>query len=152
MRLILLAFCLAVAACSTSKPVTSQGYDPALAQRLGADERGMRSYVLVILKTGSYTPRSDEERTELFNGHFANIQRLSDQGQLLLAGPLGENASRYRGIFVFNVPTIAEAEALLAADPTVAAGVFAYEAYEWYGSAALMEAPEIHRRIARPRD
>lgn len=152
MRTIFLAFCLAVSACSTPQPATSRNYDPALAQRLGADERGMRNYVLVILKTGPYTPRSEAERAELFNGHFANIQRLSDRGQLVLAGPLGENANHYRGIFVFNVPTVAEAEALMATDPTVAAGVFAYEAYEWYGSAALMETPGIHRRIQPPHE
>ncbi len=32
--------------------VAAQSSDPALAQRLGADERGMKTYVLCILKTG----------------------------------------------------------------------------------------------------
>lgn len=124
--------------------------DPELAQRLGADERGMRQYVLVVLRTGPYTPASEAERAALFEGHFANIRRRADEGRLLVAGPIGENDNQYRGIFIFDVASVDEARALVATDPTVASGVFVAEFYPWYGSAALMQAPEIHRRIAPP--
>lgn len=62
-------------------------YDSVLAKRLGADERGMRKYVLAILKTGPYTPASPKEKDSLFQGHFANIERLAKAGQLSVAGP-----------------------------------------------------------------
>src|SRR5688572_27717463 len=61
-------------------------YDAALAQSLGADERGMRRYVLVILKTGPTRVPAGPERDEMFKGHFANISRLSAEGKLALAG------------------------------------------------------------------
>ncbi|OQW57942.1 MAG: hypothetical protein A4S17_03940 [Proteobacteria bacterium HN_bin10] len=154
MRLIAgIALTLALAACAhasaanqTPQPAATR--DAALAERLGADERGMRQYVLVILRTGPYTPPTPEERSTLFAGHFANIQRLADEGKLIIAGPIGQNERQYRGVFVFAVATIEEAQALVATDPTVAAGVFVAELYPWYGSAALMETPDIHRRIA----
>jgi hypothetical protein len=86
----------------------SLAYDAVLAETLGADERGMKMYALVLLKSG----------------------------------PLERN-DRYRGIFIFNVKTSAEAEALLATDPAVQAGALAGDVYLLYGSAAL------HRRISK---
>ena len=126
-------------------------YDRQLAQRLGADERGMRPYVLAILKTGPATGLAPEETRRLFEGHFANIQRLSDQGALVIAGPLDANPRQYRGLFILVATTREEAEKLVSTDPAVAAGIFVVEYYPWYGSAALMEAPAIHRRLQPPK-
>lgn len=152
MRIAVLALCSLLLACATTPTAPTAptaGYDGALAQRLGADERGMRPYVLVILKTGPATGLSDGERTRLFNGHMANINRLAEEGRLVVAGPLGPNERQYRGIFIFTVSSVEEAAALVATDPAVEAGVFAYEAYPWYGSAALMELPALHERLER---
>jgi uncharacterized protein YciI len=130
-------------------PVAAADYDAALADRLGADERGMKQYMLVILKTGAnakaYPPGPELEA--IWKGHMANINRLASEGKLLVAGPLLENKRRYEGIFVLNVATVQEAEALLKTDPAVAAGALAHEIYGWYGSAAMMELPAIHARI-----
>ena len=54
---------------------------------MGADDYGMRQYVLVILKTGPTRVPDGEERDAMFRGHFANMQRLSKEGKLALAGP-----------------------------------------------------------------
>ncbi|MDX2273869.1 MAG: YciI family protein [Hyphomonadaceae bacterium] len=142
-RFILLLCSVLLVACATTPAATTGS----LAEQLGADERGMRSYVLVILKTGPYTPASEQESSTLFAGHFANIERLANEGHLLVAGPLGENDNAYRGIFVISTASIDEARALVATDPTVAAGVFTVEAYRLYSSAALMQIPELHRQI-----
>ena len=145
----LLGPCLLLAACASADQASAPpARDAALAQRLGADERGMRQYVLVLLRTGPYVTQNEEERARLFEGHFANINRLADQGKLIIAGPIDQNDRQYRGVFVFNVATIDEARALVADDPTVTSGIFTPEYYEWYASAALMETPNIHRRIA----
>lgn len=142
------AACLAAIAPVSAEPAAERpAYDEALAKRLGADERGMKKYVLVILKRGPKEPASEAERSKLFQGHMANIKRLAAEGKLVVAGPLGKNDRGYAGIFVFNVADVAEADALVASDPAVAAGAFAYEAYGWYGSAALMEVTGIHGRI-----
>jgi len=126
-------------------------YDADLAKKLGADDRGMKLYVLCILKTG---PKDAEikgkEREDIFAGHFANIGRLSDEGKLAVAGPFGKNDRTYRGLYIFNVPTIEEAENLVVLDPAVKAGVFVPELTVWYGSASLMATPEIHKRIQKP--
>ncbi len=129
-----------------------RAFDPELAKRLGADERGMKTYVLCILKTG---PKDAEikgkEREEIFAGHFANIGRLADEGKLAVAGPFGKNDKSFRGLYIFNVATIEEAEKLVMLDPAVKAGVFVPDLTPWYGSAAMMVVNETHKKIQRPK-
>ena len=127
-------------------------FDPELAKRLGADERGMKMYVLCILKTGPKDAEiKGEERNKIFAGHFANIGRLADEGKLAVAGPFGKNDKAYRGLYIFNVPTIEEAEKLVMLDPAVKAGVFVPDLTLWYGSAAMMVVPETHKKIEKPK-
>ena len=132
---------------------TKPTFDPALAAKLGADERGIRMYVLCILKTG---PKDAEikgkERDEIFAGHFANIGRLADEGKLAVAGPFGKNDKSYRGLYIFNVSTIEEAEKLVVLDPAVKAGVFVPDLTPWYGSAAMMVVSETHKRLEKPKE
>lgn len=91
-----------------------------------------------------------DARKENFAGHFANIGRLADEGKLAVAGPFGKNEKSYRGLYIFNVPTVEEAEKLVILDPAVKAGVFVYELTPWYGSAAMMVVNETHKRIEKP--
>lgn len=134
-------------AATKSKPV----YDAELAKRLGADKLGMRKYVLALLKTGpndaSITDK--EKRAELFKGHFGMINRLAAEGKLSLAGPFDDERKEYRGLYVFNVETIEEAQKLTETDPSIKAGIFRVEFIKWYGSAALMEVNDIHNRISQ---
>ena len=124
-------------------------YNKSLADSLGADEYGMKIYVLVILKTGSATP--DKKTSDsLFAGHMKNIGRMANIGKLIVAGPLQKNDNNYRGIFILNVRTIDEAKALLETDPAVKAKVLDAELYGWYGSAALPlylpEVPKVQKK------
>lgn len=137
----------APAATPSPRPANPE-YDAALAERLGADARGMKMFVLVLLKTGPKPDLPKEEIDRAFAGHFANMERLANLGKLSFAGPLGKN-DRYRGIFVFNVKTLAEAEELLATDPAVAAGALAGESYLLYGSAALQEIVPLHKKLQK---
>lgn len=128
-------------------------FDPELAKRLGADERGMRPFVLCILKTGPKDAEvKGDERKKVFSGHFANINRLADEGKLAVAGPFGKNDKAWRGLYIFNVATVEEAEKLVVLDPAVQAGVFVYELTPWYGSAAMMVVNETHKRIEKPKE
>jgi len=148
----LAAICGFTQAPDQNKSLTST-YDASLAKKLGADERGMKMYVLCILKTG---PKDAEvkgkERDDIFAGHFANISRLADEGKLAVAGPFGKNDKAYRGLYVFNVPTIEEAEKLVVLDPGVKAGVFVPEMTLWYATAALMVTPELHKKLEKPKN
>ncbi|MBN8641399.1 MAG: hypothetical protein J0L86_06250 [Flavobacteriales bacterium] len=124
-------------------------YDENLAKSLNADDYGMKQYVFCILKTGSNTTATAEERNTYFKGHMENIQRLAKEGKLVIAGPFGKNDKNYRGVFVFNVSTVEEAKALVDTDPAVVAKIFEYELTPWYCSAALMKVNEIHETIAK---
>ena len=99
-------------------------YDEKLAKSLNADEYGMKQYVFCILKTGSNTTAAAEEKSNLFKGHMANINRLAQEGKLVVAGPFLKNDRNYRGIYIFNVSTIEEAKVLVATDPAIKANVF----------------------------
>ena len=129
-------------------PGSKPAFDEELARSLGADELGMRSYVLVILKTGPTKMPPGPERDEMFKGHFANMKRLSEEGKLALAGPL-DGVDGWRGLFVFAVPDIEQAKALVATDPVIAKGEMVAEYHKYYGSAALMLVNGAHGRIAR---
>ncbi|WP_202842233.1 YciI family protein [Luteimonas saliphila] len=126
------------------------GHDAALAARVGADERGMRRYVLVILRTGTRRMPDGPRRDAMFAGHFANMKRLSDAGQLALAGPFVEHPEGWRGLYVFAVDSLDEAKALAETDPVVVEGEMVPEYHAWYGSAALMMIPQWHERLVPP--
>jgi uncharacterized protein YciI len=112
-------------------------YNKHLADSLGADEYGMRMYVLVLLKSGENKITDQITTDSLFSGHMRNINRLLELGKLVVAGPLQNNEKDYRGIFILNVKTIEEAKSLLESDPAIHAKLLAPELYGWYGSAAL---------------
>ena len=114
-------------------------YDAELAKKLNADDYGMKSYVFAILKTGSNTSTNKEEKNKAFRGHLNNINKLVKENKLIVAGPFGKNENSYRGLFIFNVKTIEEAQELIKTDPAVEAKYLDVDLYNWYGSAALSE-------------
>lgn len=146
-----ISLALIVSSCGTTKQSAETKYNAQLAQKLGADELGMKMYVLVILKTGDTKIEDKALRDNLFRGHFANINKLADEGKLVVAGPLEKNENQYRGIFILDVKTFAEAGLLLQNDPTVSQGIFKPEMYEWYGSAALPAYMQTHKKIQKSR-
>jgi uncharacterized protein YciI len=136
---------------AAAAPSVDQTYDAELAKKLGADERGMKMYVMCILKTGPNDANiKGKEREDIFAGHFANIQNLAGQGKLAIAGPFETNPRNYRGLYIFNVPTLEEAEKLVVLDPAVKAGIFVPEMTLLYASASLMAINEIHKKIQKP--
>lgn len=123
-------------------------FDAELAKKLGADDIGMKNYVLVILKTGPNKILAGKERDDMFKGHFANIKRIAAEGKLVVAGPL-DGVDGWRGLFVFAVVDIEEAKKLVATDPVIIKGEMIAEYHKWYGSAALMQVNETHEKIAK---
>jgi uncharacterized protein YciI len=117
--------------------ILNPNYDAGLAHLLGADDYGMKRYVWVILKTGTNQTTDQSFISECFRGHLVNINRLADDGLLVVAGPLQKNEKNYRGIFILNVSTFDEAEDLLQTDPAIKEGLLDVELFTWYGSAAL---------------
>lgn len=132
---------------SVPKPIEN-GFDEALAERLGADEYGMHQYVMAFLKKGPNRNQSEEEANELQRAHLDNIGRLAEEGKLVLAGPFMDDGE-VRGIYIFDVKTVEEAKALTETDPAIQAGRLIMDLHPWYGSAALMQVNEVHKKIAK---
>ncbi len=142
----------AVAFGQTNKPAEPVKYDAELAKKLGGNDNGMKSYVLVILKTGPKDGEfKDKERDDIFAGHMKNIGRLADEGKLAVAGPFMKNDKGYRGLYIFNTATIEEAQKIVETDPAVKSGILIPDMTPWYGSASLMATPEIHKKITKPK-
>lgn len=123
-------------------------FDSIKAQAYGADDYGMKKYVIAFLKRGPNRSLDKDSAASLQNAHMANIGKMAEAGKLVLAGPFYGNDD-LRGLYVFNVQSIAEAEALTNTDPAIIAGSLEMELKEWYGSAALMAINEIHTSIAK---
>lgn len=124
-------------------------YNKSLADSLGADDYGMKTYVLVILKTGPAKIDNKAVTDSLFRGHMAFIQRMADKGILTVAGPLMKNDKAYRGIYIFDLKSTDEANSLLSGDPSIKAGIFETESFVWYGSAALPVYLKTHEKLEK---
>lgn len=131
-------------------PLKTSGsvYDSLLAAKYGADQYGMKRYVMAFLKRGPKRNQDPEEATRLQAAHMANIGRMAEEGSLVVAGPFLDDGE-IRGIYIFNVSDTAEARKLTETDPAIQAGRLVMELKPWYGSAALMGVNEVHARIAK---
>ena len=129
-------------------PSVPANYNAELAQKLGADDLGMKNYVIAFLKSGPVKLTDSLQISELQKAHLKNITHLADEGKLLLAGPFLDNEP-LRGIFIFDVASVEEARQLTSTDPAVKAGTLVMELHPWYGSAALKEIPNLHRQIQK---
>jgi uncharacterized protein YciI len=122
--------------------------DSLLRQETGADNYGMKVYVMAFLKRGPNRPNDSAHAAELQKAHLQNIGRMANSGELIVAGPFLDNDS-LRGLNIFDVRSIEEAKTLTESDPAIQFGSLKMELKLWYGSAALVKMNEIHRRIAK---
>lgn len=129
-------------------PPVPASYDAELAKSLGADERGMRPYVLVILKTGPNKMPAGPERAKMFAGHMANINRLAGEKKLALAGPM-DGVDGLRGLFIMATPDIDVARSWTATDPVIISGEMVAEYHKYYGSAGLMMLNDVHPKLMK---
>ncbi|MBI3230032.1 MAG: hypothetical protein HYZ45_07625 [Burkholderiales bacterium] len=158
MQLTKLAMCAAmffIGTCvqaQTSAPAASNEvspkFDAELAKSAGADDYGMKSYVMVVLKTGPKTMPKGPERDAMFKGHFANIKRLASEKKLAVAGPL-DGVDGWRGIFILAGGDIEEAKKMVATDPVIINGEMVAEYHKLYSSAALMLVNDNHEKVAK---
>src|SRR6476469_8286370 len=72
---------------SVTAQSTNPSYNKTLADSLGADDYGMKTYVLVLLKTGPAKADDKKITDSLFAGHLQNIRHLVNDGKLVVAGP-----------------------------------------------------------------
>lgn len=93
--------------------------------------QNMTIYYLRLLKRGPlWTPEETPEVERLQAAHLAYGQNLREAGKLVLNGPLLDNGD-LRGIGIFRVGSLEEAQALSDADPAVQAGRLVSELHPW---------------------
>jgi uncharacterized protein YciI len=131
-----------------SKTPINPNYDAELARKLGANEMGMRSYILVLLKSSGKPVPAGKERDEMFAGHMANMKRLAAEGKLVLAGPL-DGVDGMRGMFIYAVDSIDEAKKLTDTDPVIVKGEMVAVYHKYFGNAGIMMLNEIYEKIAK---
>ena len=123
-------------------------FNEELATKLGADDYGMKTYVIAFLKKGPNRSKDSITRVNLQKAHLKNISRMANNGDLILAGPFLDD-SEVKGIYIFNVQTVEEAKKLTETDPLIESGGLIMELHPWYGSAAIQEIGKIHKTIQR---
>lgn len=93
----------------------------------------MNTVYLGFLKKGLNRTEGDDDTPqiqELQKAHIANINRLAELKKLIVAGPFGDDGN-LRGIFVFRVASLQEAQELCATDPMIKIGRLAVELHPW---------------------
>lgn len=88
------------------------------------------AYLGFLSRGNQWTPEKTPATEELQKAHLANIHRLAETKKLVVAGPFGDDGD-LRGIFVFRVASLEEAQALAATDPAVKAGRLVIDLHPW---------------------
>jgi uncharacterized protein YciI len=86
-----------------------------------------------FLKKGPNRKDGDDknpEIQELQKAHIANIVRLAEMKKMVIAGPFGDDGE-LRGIFVFRVASMKEAQELAATDPMIKIDRLRIDLYPW---------------------
>ena len=110
---------------------------PALAQEKSEPKYEMMTYYLVLLKRGpASTAESTPATQRIQEGHMANIRKMAATGKLIVAGPFTDGGD-LRGLFLFNVASKEEAQALCDQDPAVQAGRLIAEIHPWFAAKGI---------------
>ena len=119
---------LAMATCLALTPA-SAGEEP---------EYRMTTYQFVMLMTGpDQAPMTPEESRQVQRAHLDHLQKLEDEGKMLLVGPIADGGP-LRGIAVLTVGSAEEAQAIFDQDPWVKIGRMQAEIHTWWAADGIM--------------
>lgn len=98
----------------------------------------------MIFVTGELGPAATtaEQMEKMQKGHLDNMQRLMNEGKMLIGGPVG-NSKTMRGIAVLDLPDKAAVEKEFASDPFIKAKVMTMQVYDWYCLKETMHRPKV---------
>ena len=92
----------------------------------------MKKYYFCMLVRGNQADSlSREELMVIQRGHMAHLEQLGKDGKICIAGPF-DGGEDWRGLVVYNVPSIEEATRLAQADPAVQAGRLEARIVPWW--------------------
>ena len=114
---------LIIAACNNKATQTK----PAEAPRYGE----MKTYWMVFLYRGPNRSQDSATAARIQAAHLANIDRLANEGKIIMAGPMGYDRD-LRGIFIMDAKDSSEAASFVNTDPAVIAGRLRFEIHPWW--------------------
>jgi uncharacterized protein len=92
----------------------------------------MKKYYLCILFSGPDRSHSAEESAEIQARHMEYISKMAEEKKICLAGPFAGDPE-WRGVFLFSVRSLEEAQQLVSGDPAVQSGRLRFEIRPWWG-------------------
>jgi uncharacterized protein YciI len=96
------------------------------------EEHKLVQFQMAILKKGpKWDTTKEQERTQIFQQHLANVLSMYKSGKLAIAGPFGDDINLV-GIFVMRTTSADEAKGWVDADPAVQAGLMEPEIHPWW--------------------
>jgi uncharacterized protein len=143
----LITFVFAATLCfgQNNTPAETVRYDSTLARKLGADDYGMKEYVMVILNTGNATV---DDRSKIVAAHMKSVDEWTKEGKIVFAGPFMQD-NDMQEVFIMQVKSIDEAKKLTDTDPAVTSGMYSVEFHLWYGPAALQEIAPLNKALQK---
>ena len=93
----------------------------------------MQQYFIAFLKRGPIRNQNEEETARLQKEHLAHLGKMYELGYADISGPFGDDGD-FRGITIYNVPTLEMADSLANADPMVKAGRLVIELHPWWAA------------------
>ena len=90
----------------------------------------LKTYYLALLKAGPHRDQDSTTAANIQEDHLANIRKLGAEGTLDIAGPCLDDGD-LKGIFIYNVGTLEQADSLARTDPAVRAGRLIVELHPW---------------------
>jgi uncharacterized protein YciI len=94
-------------------------------------ERLSLCYLGLLERPADAPSLPDEKLQEIQKGHMANIVRMAESKDLVIAGPMGDDTA-LRGILLFRTTDPDRIRKLVAADPAVQAGRLRLDLLPWY--------------------
>ncbi|GAA0556722.1 YciI family protein [Chitinophaga japonensis] len=91
----------------------------------------MKQYWMVLLRKGPQRNQDSAAAALIQQRHIANIERLARSGQLVVAGPFGDDGD-LRGIFILDCPDSATAASLVKTDTAIITGRLSFEIKPWW--------------------
>jgi len=96
-----------------------------------AEPPGMEQYTLVLMKRGDHWNPDAPEFMEVIKRHHAFVRRMTEQGNLAIAGPFPlSDPGELRGVSIFRANESRTAK-LMQEDPAVKAGLLNPELHPW---------------------
>lgn len=100
------------------------------AQEKDDPKHEMKNYLMVFLYKGPNRNQDSVEAMRIQKEHLNNIQRLADEGKLIVAGPFLDDKD-LRGIFIFDSASEEEVTELVETDLAIQTGRLRYEIRPW---------------------